>query len=74
MKVVASFPLAHFQAHNKGLKCRSKCGACNKAWKETKTQEVHMAETPISKNGKTVGVISYICSSCLMKSQSNAKK
>lgn len=69
-KVVASFPVAHFQAHNRGLKCRMKCGACNRAWSETATETVHMVETPMQKNGKTIGVISYLCTACIQKSQS----
>lgn len=67
-KVVASFPLKNF--YYKGLKCREKCGACNRTWSETATETVHMVETPMKKNGKTVGVLSYLCTACIEKSQS----
>jgi len=73
MVVKASFQLSHFQAHNRGMKCRAKCAYCQKAWKDTSTQEVHMLEALLQKSGKTVAVISYICDGCKEKVKSQSK-
>lgn len=73
MTIKASFQLSHFQAHNKGLKCRSKCAHCQKAWRETETQKVHLLEAVLQKDEKTVVVISYICDSCKEKVKTQSK-
>lgn len=54
---------------NRGKRCRARCGMCNKAWHETQTDEVHMIETSLEKNGKFVPVLSYICDTCKSKLQ-----
>lgn len=74
MVVKASFQLSHFQAHNRGMKCRAKCAYCQKAWRETETQEVHLLEAVLQKDEKTVSVISYICDSCKEKVKTQSKK
>lgn len=73
MTIKASFQLPHFQTHNRGLKCRAKCAHCQKVWKETETQEVHMLEAILQEGGKTVAVISYVCDLCKEKVKTQSK-
>lgn len=75
MKIQKNFcELSRFLQVNAGVRCRQKCGICEKPWAQTGTEYVNRGVLVDTSKGSPVEKVYYMCANCVDKAANLGKE